>query len=409
MARFLGAHADEIIFTSGGTEANNLALMGVLEAAPPHLGSSSNTGRGGRTSDLHIIVSTIEHSSIMETAKVLERRGVEVTYIGVDSTGVVLLDELKKAIKPNTVLISIMTVNNETGVVQPIREIAKIIRHARKNFSTNITNMGTNNHKECITNNSQTIARDLNVLLTDTPYPLFHTDACQAVQLEDLNVARLGVDILTLDASKAYGPRGVGCLYIKRAVIGKQTKDTPSLINPIVFGGGQEKGLRSATENVPAIAGFAEALRLIYDGTDKSAKDREKEGKRIASLKKQFIKGLKEIRKEIVVNGEGGVAPPHLGSSSNTGRVDRTSSHILSITIPKIDNEFLLFQLDAKGIACSTKSACLRDEDESYVLKAMGVNSRESIRFSFGRWTRGGDIKRILHILRSSGIISSTC
>ena len=341
VADFIHAHDDEIIFTSGGTEANSIALQGVVAAF------SIN----GQNKDLrpHIIISAIEHSSIMETARILEKRGCEVTKIPVDKNGVIILDELKKAIKPNTVLVSIMTVNNELGTIQPIREIAKTIRQARVKFSSN---------------------DERNI------YPLFHTDSAQAGLYQDLNIEQLGVDLMTLDGGKVYGPRGIGALFVKRNLMKAAGEDQP-LISPIMFGGGQENGLRSGTENLPAIVGFAEALRIIgeHDG-----KDRGKETAHIAELRKIFIDGLKAIRSDVVVNGDG----------------QSSSPHILNISIPSIDNEFLVMQLDAAGIALSTKSSCLRDEDESYVLRAVGANSKTSLRFSFGRWTKRGDIKKVL-------------
>lgn len=375
-ADFLHAHPDELVFTSGGTEANGLALEGAARTAH----------RNGFEKP-HLIISAIEHSSIIECADMMEKQGVEVTRLGIDSPGIASLDELKKAIRPNTFMVSIMTVNNEIGTIQPIREIAKIIRHAREH-------------------------------ITKSRYPLFHTDAAQAALYEDLNVERLGVDLLTLDGSKAYGLRGIGALFVKRS--------TP--IEPIIYGGGQERGLRSGTENVPAIAGFALALEL-------AAKNREKEGKRVAALKNDFLMGLLKIRPNISVNGSRGFddGPRVAGQSSvplpkSVGFSDTfrnsfgehvycrgtkknpprqnppqnpASPHILHVSIPGIDNEFFLFQLDAKGIAVSTKSSCLRDADESYVLKAIGADSKTSIRFSFGRWTKMSDIQSALEVVRS--------
>ncbi|MDR3557952.1 MAG: aminotransferase class V-fold PLP-dependent enzyme, partial [Candidatus Pacebacteria bacterium] len=198
VAGFLNAHADEIVFTSGGTEANGLALEGVYRAAH----------RAGFAKP-HLIISAIEHSSILETAAMLEKNGVEVTKLAVNKNGLVSLEELKKAIKQETFLVSIMTANNEIGTIQPVREIAKVIRDAKKM-------------------RSKVESRSLT-------YPLFHTDACQAVLYEELNVEMLGIDLLTLDASKACGSRGAGLLYVKRG--------TP--IEPIIYGGGQESGMRS--------------------------------------------------------------------------------------------------------------------------------------------------------------------
>jgi cysteine desulfurase len=355
VANFLHALPDEIVFTSGGTEANNVALEGTARAA--HKSGFAKP---------HLIISTIEHSSIIEVANMMEKNGVEVTRIPVDAQGVVSAEEIKKAIRPETFLVSVMYVNNEIGSIQPIREIAKVIRQARKEFS-----------KE----------------REDRQYPLFHTDACQAILYEEMNIDRLGVDLLTLDGGKVYGPRGVGCMYVKR--------ETP--IEPIIYGGEQERGLRSGTENVPAIAGFAKALEL-------AAMNKEKESQRIGELKNFFITGLQKRRSDIQVNpvetisdSDKGDIESHFPEMRKHIEVTRkvvTSPHILNVSIPGIDNEFFLFQLDAKGVSVSTKSSCLRDEDESYVLKAIGVDTTTSVRFSFGKWTKKGDLKKVLEIVR---------
>lgn len=334
VADTIHAHADEIVFTSGGTEANALALEGVVRMA-----------RRNGVSYPHVIISSIEHSSIVETANMLEKNGCEVTRLAVDRFGLISIDELKKAIKANTVLVSIMTVNNEVGTIQPIRDIAKVVRDARKK------------------NQGPTLRLDL-----DFSYPLFHTDAAQAFLCEELFVEKLGVDLMTLDGSKVYGPRGIGCLFVKR--------ETP--IEAIMHGGGQEGGLRSGTENLLSVAGFATALEI-------ACAERFSQLKCLEGLRAQLIAGLKGIRADIVVNG-----------SDDPGK---QSPHILNVSIPGIDNEFFLFQLDARGVACSTKSSCLRDEEESYVLKAMGVDSANSLRFSFGRWTTKGEIKKVIHAI----------
>ncbi len=297
IADIIHAHPDEIIFTSGGTESNNLVL--------------------GNFADKHIIISAIEHSSIIKNTKA--------THISVDKDGLIDLEELKKAISPEIVLVSIMLVNNEIGIIQPIREIAKIVRNAAKKFNTKI---------------------------------LFHTDACQAIYLA-LHVEKMGVDMMTLDGAKIYGPRGMGILYVKRGVA---------------------EFHRSGTENLPSIAGVALALEI-------GDKMREKESVRIGELKNYFIEGLQKINPAIKING------------GANGSVEKTSPHILNVSIPNIDNEFFVLQLDAKGIECSTKSACLKDEDESYVLKAIGADSGTSVRFSFGRATTNGDIKKTLKII----------
>jgi len=290
IAKILHAHPDEIIFTSGGTESNEIILRGV-------------EGR-------HAVISAIEHSSIIKSAKA--------TRVRVDRDGVVDLEELKKAITPDTVLVSIMMVNNETGSIQPISEIARIVRDAGKRYNTRI---------------------------------FFHTDACQAGYLP-LHVEKLGVDMMTLDSNKLYGPRGVGMLYIKR---------------------GTMKVRRAGTENVPGIMGFAAALELADEM-------REKENRRLAELKEFFMSEVKKINPMVIINGS----------------LDKTSPHILNISIPGLDGEFAVLKLDAKGIECSTKSACLRDEDESYVLTAIGSSSRNSLRFSFGRDTTKRQLKKVL-------------
>jgi len=337
VADYINSHSDEIIFTSGGTEANNLAIEGIIRAA---------VRSGVKTP--HIVISSIEHSSIVEVVNKLEISGCEgikceVTRLSVDKDGVISLDELKKSIKSNTILVSIMMVNNEIGSVQPIRDIAKIVRRSK------ITN-----------------------------YPLLHTDAAQALY-EEINMDNLEVDLLTLDGGKVYGPRGIGALYIKRELMENK------LIEPIILGGGQEFGLRSGTENVSGIMGFAKALELI-------TKERDFSQLKISEFRKVFIEGLKKIRPNIAING-------NLNSGESQGVKIPQSPHILNVSIPSIDNEFLLFQLDANGIACSTKSSCLRDEEESYVLKSIGADSKTSLRFSFGRFTKMGDIKKSLRVI----------
>ncbi len=325
IAGFIHAHPDEIVFTSGGTEANNIAIMGTIEAI---------RRAGVDYKDIHILGSAIEHSSVRECFVELKRRGVEVEEVKVDSRGGVLVDDLEKKIRANTVLISVMMVNNETGVVQPIREVSRILRHSK-------------NEKK----------------------PLFHTDVSQAVY-QELNVEKLGIDLLTLDASKMYGPSGTGALFVRR--------NTP--IEPIIFGGGQENGLRSGTENLPGVMGFAKAVELL-------ANELKKEVSRLAELKRFFTEELMKIRPDAKLNGEGADASPH----------------IANISIPGIDNEFFVLQLDAKGVACSTKSSCLRDEGDSYVLRVMGADGNSSVRFSFGRWTTRREIKRTIRILRQCG------
>lgn len=331
-ATFLHAHADEIVFTGSGTESNNLAILGVVEAF-----LSSHPEK--RYADVHILASEIEHASVLETVFYLRKKGATVELIPVDESGVVRVDALKKKLRSNTLLVSVMMVNNEIGTIEPIRDVVKVVRDFRK------------------ASGAETLS-----------YPLVHTDACQAPLFEEIDLSKLGVDLLSLDAHKVYGPRGVGLLYVRRGV---------ELI-PIIHGGGQERGLRSGTENVPGIVGLALALELA-----KSEYLERKIGERarLADLRDYFIKKLREIESGIVIHGP---------------TVDAVSPHIINVSIPNIDNEFFVLQLDARGISCSTKSSCLRDADESYVLKAIKTPARLSLRFSLGRWTTRRELDRTL-------------
>ncbi len=298
IAKALHAHADEIMFTSGGTEANHLALQSAL----------------GKK----ILISAIEHSSIMHSSN-----GNKVK-IPVDKDGLVDLEFLKKNITADTGLVSIMMVNNEIGAIEPLREIAKIVRDANKRLGTKI---------------------------------LFHTDACQAFTHFSVHVEKLGADIISLDGHKMHGPRGMGILYVKR---------------------GSADISRAGTNNVPGIMGLAYAIDL-------AEKMRDGEFKRLADIKKSCIEELRKINPAIKINGD----------------IEHASPHILNISISGIDNEFLVLQLDARNIECSTKSACLKDEDESYVLKAIGADSRTSVRFSFGRQTTMGDVQKLKKALKT--------
>lgn len=346
VAEALGAHADEIIFTGSGTESDNLAILGTIKA----LGSM--TTKLGKP---HIVTSVIEHPAVLKVCRALEREGgVDVTYVGVNEKGIVNTKEIKESLRHETVLVSIMYANNEIGTIQSIKEIAKVVRSFRKEKLTNQVPQERS-------------------LGSDIPY--FHTDACQATNYLDMNVLPLGVDLLTINGSKIYGPKGVGALYVKRG-----TK-----IEPMVHGGGQERGIRAGTENVPAIVGFAEAMKI-------TSALKEKESTRLTELRDYFMKGILENVPGSILNGD---------------KRKRLPNNV-NISIPNIDSEQLVIELDAKGVAVSAQSACKsRDYSSSYVIMALGRDSlpnEGSVRFSLGRETKKRDIDYVLKIL--PGIIN---
>lgn len=312
IAEIIGADKSEIIFTSGGTESDNLAIIGIARA-------NQNRGR-------HIITSSIEHKAILDSCKSLESDGFEVTYLGVDSDGLVSVQELSDSLRPDTILVSIMYANNEIGSIQPISELSSVV----KKYSSDI---------------------------------IFHTDACQASGSLDLDVAKLGVDSMTISSSKIYGPKGVGCLCVRSDV----------KIEPILLGGGQERGLRSGTENVAGIVGFAEALSL-------SENKRISEFKRLTELRDYFI--------ETVISKIDGV-------TINGGLKNRLSNNI-NFSIRGVEGESLVLYLDNLGIACSTGSACSSmDLNPSHVLLAIGVPlalAHCSVRFTLGRYINKDDV-----------------
>jgi cysteine desulfurase len=336
-AAFFHASPEEIIFTASGTEANNIALFGVAHVA---------VSAGKSWKDLHIITSAIEHPSISEPLKEIARRGARVDYISVDVEGVVDLEQLKKQLSKDTILVSIQTVNNEIGTVQPISEIAKIIRHFKKSLQGST-----------LSTRSNLVERG----------PIFHTDASQAALYYELHQEKIGADLITIDAHKINGPRGVGVLFKRRNLE----------LAPLIFGGGQEYGVRSATENLPAILGMALALEI-------AEKSREREGKRLEALRDYFISELMKLP-SVTFNGSRAHGAPHIVNISLGGR----------------DNEFFVIQLSEKGISASTKSSCLKESDESYVIKALGKSARDSVRFSFGRDTTGEDLKKTISLIKS--------
>lgn len=335
----LSRRPNEVVFTSGGTESNNLAILGVV---------ADLEKKGKKFSDLHFITTNIEHSSITECFKELERRGAKVDYLKVRENGIVDPLDLRKIIKPNTVLISVGYANNEIGTVQPVKDIAREVRHARK---TNI--IFKNKNQEEL-----------------SQYPYFHTDASQAGLYLNLNVNELGVDLMTLDAQKMFGPKGVGILFVKAGME----------ISPIIFGGGQEKGLRSGTENVPLIVGQEKAFTL-------ARKDFEKKAKKIKLIRDYFWKKIQKEIPDVTLNGD----------------LENRLPNNLNISIPGIDSEFTILCLDEASIICSTRSACSHDEDGSFVVRALGKNDdqvKSTLRFSLGEDITKKDIDFVVSRLK---------
>jgi cysteine desulfurase len=336
IARSIGADFREVIFTGSATEANNLAIRGALKKS--------------RIKKPKIIVSAVEHESILETVRDLEfSRAAEVIYLPVDRNGTVDTGLLKKELDDRTVLVSVMFANNEVGAIQPILEISKVINEFGR---------------------------------AGTP-PLFHTDAAQAFQFLPCTVSELGVDLMTLSAHKIYGPKGAGALYV-RAQNEKRMMDGDARLRAILTGGGQELGLRSGTENIPAIVGFAKAVELADMA-------REKESTRIQKLRNLLSEGMLKIYPRAEVNG---------------GMATKKLPNILNVYFPGRSAEDLLTRIDLGGLAASSGSACrARAAQSSYVIEALGYSKERagsSVRFSLGRPTSKEEILQTLRILKKA-------
>ncbi len=319
VAGLIGAETSEIVFTSGGTEAINLALQGI-----------AFNERGRRN---HIVTSAIEHHAVLRTCRYLETHGFKITCLPVDRQGLVAPDDVRKAITKKTCLVTVMHANNEIGTIQPIGDIGRI-------------------------------AREKGVF--------FHTDAVQTAGTLPLNVAELPVDFLSLSGHKLYGPKGVGALFIRKGLA----------LTPLIYGGDQERGLRSGTENVAAIAGFGKACEL-------SARGRQKESKRLRELRNRLQKRIAEAVPDVSVNGHPDLRLPHL----------------LSISIPGQVGGDLVRELGRMGISASAGSACTSHSIEiSHVISAIGISrewAKGTIRFSLGRSSRSADMDRVADVLAS--------
>lgn len=358
IANAIGARFREVIFTGSATEASNLAMRGAVHHARASF-EECNPGQ-----PIKIIVSAIEHDSVLAVARELEKEGVEVVRIPVGERGIVDVKKIADALDERTVLVSVMYANNEIGSIQPIKAIAESIKQFR--------------------------AREH----TLPHYPLFHTDAVQAFQFLDCTVDELGVDLLTLSAHKMYGPKGIGALYARTMnTVMHKSGDRIHLIRPRVVGGGQEFGMRSGTENVAAIVGFAKAVELVIV-------HREEERKRVGHLRKILWEGIQEVCPSAIVNGE----DLDTGLRRYDSRELTSLPNILNVYFPGKKGGELLIALDMRGIAVSSGSACAAfSAKPSHVLTALGFDDDRaggSLRFSFGRHTTAEDIGHAVEALR---------
>jgi len=319
IAKNLKVNEKEIFFTSGGTESDNLALMGCAYA----------NCRMGR----HLITTQIEHPAVLQTMKQLEGDGFRVTYLPVDEKGCIRPEDLQRAITGETILVSIMHTNNEVGSLQPIEEAGAMIK-------------GMN------------------------PRVLFHVDAVQGYGKFRILPKKMHIDLLSVSGHKIHGPKGIGFLYVDEKV----------KIRPILFGGGQQSGLRSGTENVPAIAGLAKSVELVY-------RDLDREVSKLYQLKEAFVEGIRKIP-DTVVNG-------HPGRDG--------APHVVSVSFKGVRSEVLLHALEDKGIYVSAGSACSAHKPQpSATLQAMGIDKEllgSTIRFSFSVFTTMEEINYTLQTL----------
>lgn len=320
VARVLSVKARDVYFTAGGTESINMGLFGVMRCA-----QKNNTTTGVP----HILITAIEHPAVQSVAMRLEQEGCRVSVVPVNEHGIVDVHTLRDMLTVDTVVVAVMCVNNEIGTIQPLREVHTIIADFKKKLNR-----------------------------TEQSYPYLYTDASQAVNHLSVQVEKLGVDMMTLDSSKFYGPKGVGVLYAKQHIT----------MESLLVGGNQESGMRAGTENIPGIVGFTTAL-------EEATTLRERETRRMEALRAHFIETMQRAVPASSINGAGAQTVPN----------------IINICVPGLHAEFAVLQLDARGIACAATTACKSNDEtgESYVVRALGDVrcAASSLRFSFGRDT----------------------
>ncbi|MBR1852794.1 MAG: cysteine desulfurase [Lachnospiraceae bacterium] len=342
-AKILKCNEKEIFFTSGGTESDNLALIGCAMA--------------NRRQGQHLITTQIEHPAVLQTMKYLEEQGFRVTYLPVDRSGRIRLEDLQAAMTKDTILVSIMHTNNEVGSVQPIAEAGALIKRMN-------------------------------------PNTLFHVDAVQGFGKARIYPKKMNIDLLSASGHKIHGPKGVGLLYV-----GERVK-----IKAVNYGGGQQSGLRSGTENVPGIAGMAKAAEILYDQLDQDMAH-------LYACKKYFIEGVSKLE-GVQVNGlpmnvQGGPGDGQvsgqIGGSTCGGCIEQTAPHVVSVSFAGVRSEVLLHTLEDAGIYVSAGSACSAHKPQpSATLKAMGVAPSlltSTIRFSFSVFTTMEELDYTLQIL----------
>lgn len=320
VAKTIGAKSDEIIFTAGGTESDNMAVKGIAYL--------NNKKRGSKGP--HIITSTIEHPAVLETCMHLEKQGWNVKYLPVDKYGIIKFEDLKNSISKNTFLISIMHGNNEIGTIEPVKEIGAI-------------------------------AKENNIA--------FHTDAVQAIGKIPINVRKLNIDMLSLSSHKIYGPKGIGALYLKNGI----------KIQPLIHGGGHEKGLRSSTYNTPGIVGLGKACEIIQKQIDNDIDH-------MKSLRDRLIKEMLNIEESYL-----------------NGHPEKRLVNNAHFRFTAVEGESLILGLDEKGIAAATGSACSsRKLKASHVLTAIGLDPAKahgSLRLTLGRGSTREDVSYVIDIL----------
>ena len=359
VAKLLNTQSRNIFFCNGGTESNNLAVMGIIEgykkyhpglsATPPKQEGNAplfrgapRSGEGYCNSTPHIICSNIEHPAVLHTLQHLAGQGViELDLLSVHENGIVDTQNLKKLLRPTTILVAIMYVNNEIGTIQPIREIVKMVRWYRKQTGSSV-------------------------------YPLVHTDAIQATNYLDMSVVKLGIDSMSISGSKIYGPKNTAVLYLRDS----------SRCSPVMFGGDQEGGLRPGTLDPAGIVGFTEALQISRNLT-------QSESDRLIKIRDVFFKNITQKIPDVIINGD-----PENRLPNN-----------INITIPGVSSEELVIRADVAGYSISSKSACSldHDADDSQVINALRSAAGDtsdhvsgSVRITMGRATTAGNMDDFL-------------